>query len=657
MMLYAWYQVALRTGLLWRTTTNSQTDAPLAGWRGSIDTKLVAVPSARDLLAALGERLPVLISAADEIVNGRIRCFGGPPIALDLAPPAPLLHWTSYELGKAPIKGCDIKLIWEPARFGWAVTLAQAYLVSGDVRYVAAFWQYTSDFLDANPAYLGPNWVSAQEAALRLICFAVASQVFSGAPSTTPDQLERLALAIGEHAARIPPSLAYARSQNNNHLLAEAAGLYTAGRILPEHPQAASWRAAGIRWFNRALEDQIASDGTYIQHSTNYHRLMLQLALWMHCIGFPFSSVALGKLSEATDWLESLVHPGSGAAPNLGPNDGAYILPLTSSPFPDFRPVLQAASLAFRQLPALASGPWNDMSLWLAKEAKQIAAGSEPMLPRNSSAPQATIHTSQAPHILRSPGHASWAYLRAARFAGRPGHADQLHLDLWMGEINVALDAGTFSYNDPPPWDNALSSTAVHNTLTVEGVDQMLRAGRFLWLDWAQARVLQTETSIEGSLERILAQHDGYRRFGILHRREVIARTGGRWLITDQLLPASSTRFGPPGGPWNTLTCRLHWLLPDLSWQLLANHNGSAEIEFSAPPGPIRLSLLADPAGSEAPILQIVRAGKQVYGEGKPDPIWGWFSPTYQFREPALSVAFSILGKPPISLISEWALP
>ena len=84
-------------------------------------------------------------------------------------------------------------------------------------------------------------------------------------------------------------------------------------------------------------------------------------------------------------------------------------------------------------------------------------------------------------------GKKSWAYLRTAQFTSRPSHADQLHLDLWWRGLNIARDAGTYLYNAPAPWDNSLTTTLVHNTVTINGRDQMTRAGRFLYLDWVNA--------------------------------------------------------------------------------------------------------------------------------------------------------------------------
>jgi len=89
---------------------------------------------------------------------------------------------------------------------------------------------------------------------------------------------------------------------------------------------------------------------------------------------------------------------------------------------------------------------------------------------------------------------------------------------VWRG-FNIAQDAGTYLYNAVMPWDNPLVSTRVHNTVTVDGRDQMTRLSRFLTLDWVSAyskRLLQTDENVLGCL---VAYHKGYRRLGIRHER------------------------------------------------------------------------------------------------------------------------------------------
>ena len=279
--LNALYRLGLVTGYFRRVTLGRKTDK----WEVSICPTLFSLPSREEILAILGsDARAVLLAEADEIIAGKVRLFGGDPVQFSLSPPGKLEHWTAYETGRAripinEISNSDIKFLWEPARFGWAFTLGRAYHLTGDNKYAIAFWGYFETFADANPPCLGPHWMSGQEVALRLMSFVWAGQVFENASASTPERKARLTAAIAAHAARIPPTLVYARSQQNNHLLTEAAGLLTAGLALPNHPDASRWRNLGWRWLNNGLQSQIDCYGEYAQHSTNYHRLMLQVVL------------------------------------------------------------------------------------------------------------------------------------------------------------------------------------------------------------------------------------------------------------------------------------------------------------------------------------------------------------------------------------------
>ena len=630
--LYALYQLGLRSGHYRRLTASPRQEEQAYAFRLK---PVLRLPDPTQVLGLIGDTgLAALHAEADEIVAGQVRLFGGAPVALALTPPAPLHHWTAYE-GNSNQLG-DLKFIWEPARFGWAFTLGRAYWLTQDEGYPAAFWRYAETFLEANPAYQGPHWLSAQEVALRLCGLVFAAQVFASSLQSTPARLARLAQAVIQHAARIPPTLVYARAQNNNHLISEALGLYTAAAALPDHPLASRWRQMGWKWLNRAFQHQIAPDGSYCQHSTNYHRLMLQAALWAAHIQHtaypdrPFPPATLARLQAATTWYCALLDPISGQVPNLGPNDGACIFPLSSGKIEDHRPVVQAAARAFLSLPALPRGPWDELSLWHG-----LAISSQP------ARAEQLAHPAQS--VLRGPT-SSWAYLRAARFTSRPGHADQLHLDLWWRGINVALDPGTYRYTAEAPWDNALTSTLVHNTLSVDGLEQMTRAGRFLYLDWAQASPVERTRADDGSWERLRASHAGYRRLGITHLRQVTAYTDGRWLVEDDL-----------NGPARAVhTARLHWLLPDFPWEI-ETESHHLRLVLTTPEGLVSLSVHTTTTQGLQGAL--VRAGQLVYGKGVTQPTWGWTSPTYGDKIPALAIVVYVQGSLPLQISSEWILP
>ena len=362
---------------------------------------LFPIPTREALLSVLGDDgKAALINEADEIVGGKFRMFGSELVPLQLTFNEPLNYWTEYETGKSPIPYSlfpihDIKFIWEPARFGWAFTLGRAYHVTQNEKYAEAFWKYFETFSDGNPPYFGPHWMNGQEIAIRLMALVWCAQVFDKTQSEKRNQ--QLIQSITDHALRIPPTLIYARSQNNNHLVVESAALFTAGVVL-DQPR---WRELGWSWLNQALRTQISSYGEYIQHSTNYHRLMLQTVLWVDMIlrgrHQRWPSLTLEALMRASHWLFSMIDPASGQTPNLGANDGALIFPLSSTPFNDFRPTVQAAARAFLRT-SLPAGAWDEMSLWLGLAASEHTTDSDAYM---------TDH-------LR--GKDSWGYLRASRF-------------------------------------------------------------------------------------------------------------------------------------------------------------------------------------------------------------------------------------------------
>ena len=625
---YADYRLGLRTGEYRRATP----PGPYPVLAYPLNAPF-ALPRREDLAALLGDQAGDLLAEANEIVHGQIRLFSGPPVALNLAPPDSSRHWTEYE-GRPSTWGVeDIKYIWETARFGWVYPLGRAYLLTGNEVYPAAFWQYFEDFLSANPVNQGPNWLSAQEVALRLLALLFAARVFDASPHSILDRKRQLAGALAAHAARIPPTLSYSRAQNNNHRISEAVGLYAAGCALPEHPRARHWRALGWHELNMALRSQIQPDGTYAQHSMNYHRLMLHNVLLASLFGRPFPNDVAGRLSAATLWLLAQIDPISGKAPNLGSNDGANILPLASGGFMDYRPVAQAAARAFLKRPAFAPGPWDELGLWLNQPPMQEI----PLEPLPESP---AVHRLQDEH--------SWATLRAVEFHSRPSHADQLHVDLWWQGENVALDAGTYRYTAADPWDNALAQTFVHNTIEVNGQNQMLHAGRFLWLDWAQASILSHP---DAPANTIIAQHDGYRRLGVLHRRTLKLAGPDYWQVIDRLQSERPVQVMGAQAP--IYSFRLNWLLPDWPWQL----NGLT-LRLSRPlGGQLRLTLSPDlPSSpqSRIEILSLVRAGQALNGPKNVSPILGWFSPTYGYTVPALSFSLTVRAPLPITLVSNW---
>ena len=321
--------------------------------------------------------------------------------------------------------------------------------------------------------------------------------------------------------------------------------------------------------------------------------------------------------------MRAWVDPVSGLAPNYGSDDGSLILPLTLGSYRDFRPLLQLGAAVLNR-PALKPGPWDEAALWF---------GVKPRSRRKRLAPASPPSTETG--YFRLGDENSWALIRAGRYTRRPFQADQLHVDLWWQGINLARDAGTYLYNGPPPWNNGFAGTAVHNTVMVDHRDQMRRAGRFLWVDWAQASGRSYSASDRACADRFEGEHDGYKRFGVKHRRSVQWLAGAGWVIVDDIEGAG------------VHDARLHWLMADLPYEV---SDSPFQVAFTSGQSRVRCSILSSSSGSGA----IVRAGARVAGNsaGADTRLLGWESPTYGDIRPAVSLVYQTRSRLPVRFVT-----
>jgi asparagine synthase (glutamine-hydrolysing) len=581
-----------------------------------------------DLLSTLSRRLAV--SQADAVLSGRWLYFG--TLSVDVGFPPnwfrnPLTgesapadrHWADipdFSFG-------DIKLIWEASRFSSVYVLVRAYALTRNERYAEAFWTLVEDWASHNPPQLGPNWKCGQEASFRMMTWCFGLYAFLSSPHTTPERVIALSTMIAVTAARIEAYIGYALSQNNNHGISEAMGLFTAGLLFPEFQRAESWRSRGKKLLERQALTQIYADGAYIQHSTNYQRVMLHDFCWALRLaelnGSPFSRDVYAQILRSAEFLDGITDARSGRVPNYGNNDGALVLPLTDCDYGDFRPTLQTVYYLCARQRRLRTGPWDEALVWLFS-ARSLNA------PVVSSATQQPLTSTSGYFVQR--GWDSWAMIRCAVYHDRPAHADQLHLDLWWRGLNIALDSGTFLYNTAPPWDGVFLSTAAHNSVTVDGKDQMRRFSRFLWIDWARGSKLQH--TMDGECEFWSGEHDGYKRLGVSHRR-TIQRRADVWNVRDDILGNGHHRI------------RLHWLLPDFPAVV---DDSAGTVQLKTPKG---LVLIRAKCATHANFT-LVRAGERLAGNAsRPDESTrGWFSSTYASKQPALSLALEAYDKLPI---------
>ncbi|WP_158302977.1 heparinase II/III family protein [Syntrophus aciditrophicus] len=520
-------------------------------------------------------------------------------------------HWSQI----SDFGAGDIKLIWELSRFSFVYPLVRAYWRSGDESYPELFWRLLEDWRLNNQPNLGPNWKCGQEITFRVMAWCFGLHGFLNAQATTAERLASLAGMIAVSGERIEGNIAYALSQRNNHGISEALGLWTIGLLFTELPNAQRWREKGRRYLEEQGKSLIYEDGSFSQHSVNYHRLMLHDYLWAFRLGDlnwqPLSEELKDRVAKAGEWIYQLQDEATGRVPWCGQNDGALILPLNNCDYLDFRPVVQATHYYFTWERLFESGPWDEDLLWLFGP-NALSAPVRTGTRKDFAAPDGGYY------VLRA--DTGFAFTRCATFRDRPGQADILHCDLWWQGQNIALDAGTYSYNAPEPWNNPLAHTAYHNTVTVDDRDQMDRAGKFLWFPWLKGKVRCMKRSETGHLAYWEGTHDGYLRLPspVEHRRGILQLGPESWLVIDRLSGSKAHRY------------RLRWLLPDFN-HVWDESIGLLTLRTEA--GDYHLQAGAEP-----------RNGSYTLVCADEDSPRGWRAPYYNYREPALSLDLTVHG-------------
>jgi asparagine synthase (glutamine-hydrolysing) len=632
------WELALRTGWMARTE-RAPGRLPRAVNGDALLRRLPFAPAA-DVAAVMAHRLPGAARAAlgrlaVDAAKGRVLCFGrwtadfGAPIDWHRNPVTGQrwnsgAHWseTLEDTGRVG----DVKLTWEVGRFPHAYHLARAAVHGAVAPEVAAeiLADQIASFVDANPYGRGLHWASGQEIVVRLAAWLFAVSALRDQPRIR-DVLPVVAQHLHEGGVHLERHFDYVRmASNGNHLLSEAFGLQLAGTLLSDAPRSARWRELGLETLTAQAARQVYADGGYLMHSHNYERAALHMYLLaaslLRAEGRPMPEAWRAAMARAVDFLVAHQNPGDGRLPNYGNNDGALMAVLSACDYSDFRPFLQALSLAARGERIYAEGPWDEEAAWLL--------GKEPLeAPLRARGRRSVSFPTSGFHVLRGRREDTFSAFRCGTIRDRFTQIDMLHVDVfWRGE-NVLADGGTYLYSGPVEWLRHFTGGASHNTVTVDGRDQMVHHRRFKILYPTRARLLSFEDA--GAFAVAEGEHDGFRRYPgrCVHRRAVLRVGDDLWVVVD-------TVRGDGGH-----TARLQWLGGPYPHRYDVP---AGRLEVETPAGPFTVTVLASDA---RPLPGDVVAG----GETPPR---GWLSRYYGEKVPAPSLAVSRSGEAPLELVS-----
>lgn len=391
-------------------------------------------------------------------------------------------HWS--EIADLTAEAGDIKYVWEKSRFSYILTI---------IRYDYHFEQDLSEFvfeeidswIQANPINQGPNWRCSQEISLRIFNWCYALYYYQNAPALTEERWQKIQNVIYASLHHVYHHINFSRiAVRNNHAITETLFLALSNILFPYIPETQRWSKDGLKWLEQEIDYQIYDDGTFLQFSMNYHRVVVQL-LSLGISVFEknkrqFSDVVYQKAYKSVNFLYQCMQDENGWLPNYGSNDGALFFPLTDADYRDYRPQLNTLHQILTGKSWFMNDEIREDYHWVGGEIKKEPL--EPIVKKQG----VQCFDLGGYYLCRNDDFLT--FIRCGNHKDRPAQADNLHVDIWYKGENVLRDSGTYQYNTSPEKLNYFMGTTSHNTVMVGEHSQMQKGGRFIWYFWSQKR-------------------------------------------------------------------------------------------------------------------------------------------------------------------------
>lgn len=435
-------------------------------------------------------------------------------------------HWTEIE--DLSSEAGDIKFTWEKSRFSYLYTIIR-YDYHFDEDHSSFVFHEIEDWIDKNPINQGPNYKCSQETSLRILNWTFALYFYRNSEHLTEELFQKMMHSVYWQIRHVRSNIHFSRiSVRNNHAITETLTLYLTSLLYPFFPNADERKKKGKSWFEEEIAYQVYEDGTFLQFSMNYHRVVIQLLTW--AIGLAelnqerYAEVVYERAYKSVDFLFQCQEESNGWLPNYGSNDGALFFKLSQNDYRDYRPQLDALHL-------MLTGKKLYYEDYEDKNWYGISLEKYPAIERKYGI---ITYPVSGYYLIREKDELT--FIHCGNYNDRPAHADNMHVDVWYKGVNVLMDAGSYKYNTTPELTKYFGGSESHNTVMLGDNDQMLKGGRFIWYYWPKKASVYLKEQEESFVFE--GRVNVFRQLGqqISHRRKVEKKKRQPcWVITDSI--------------------------------------------------------------------------------------------------------------------------
>jgi hypothetical protein len=440
-------------------------------------------------------------------------------------------HWSEIN-DFNPLNG-DIKYVWEKSRFTYLLTIIRNDYHFGEDHSAFVFAEIES-WIEANPINQGPNWKCSQEISLRLFNWMYALSFYKNSEALTEELWMKIQNVIYWSLHHVYHHINFSRiAVRNNHAITETLALTISEILFPFIPETINWSKKGRKWLEQEVDYQIYEDGTFLQFSMNYNRVLVQLLSFGISIteknNQPFSEKFYLKAYKTLNFLYQCLQKENGFLPNYGANDGALFFPLSENEYRDYRPQLNTLHLILTGEILFDENEFQEDVQWV-----QTNNNPKYNFEKLNQKLGVVSFNNGGYYLCRT--ESTFTFIRCGCHKDRPSHADNLHVDVWVKGKNILRDSGTYKYNTENNILNYFKGTKGHNTVVVNDESQMLKGSRFIWYYWTQS--LGANWFEDSDYHIFYGTISAYRhlnRKGVHKRTVKISKKEQVWYIKDEV--------------------------------------------------------------------------------------------------------------------------
>ncbi|NLO19702.1 MAG: hypothetical protein GX121_07505 [Ignavibacteria bacterium] len=446
-------------------------------------------------------------------------------------------RWDSSQLGKK-IKlnqgeGIDIKNIWELGRmqhlliFPIASVLAQQEQKDSKVpnQYFEEFKSQILDFIQSNKYTYGVHWSVAMEAGIRATNWLIAFYVYKNAGFIADEIFNKVfEKSLFEHLLFICENLEWSNGIRGNHYLANIVAMLFLSAFLPTTEFTKKTLYFATQELCNEILVQFNEDGSNFEASLPYHYFSTEIVLAGLWLIFSLKENKIKdmlKVEPCRFIKKKKIQPFKKQLFSINKNN--FSIDLNAALYERISKILDFSHNLLKSNGKAEQIGDNDSGFFISAEIEPFLKEFWEHLLLKISPPeikQFYFYKDFGIFIKRTNQYFATIRCGSIGQRGKGGHShnDQLSLTLNLFGVDFLVDPGTYSYTGQPKLRNLFRSTAYHNTLSIEGMEQNEWAENNLDdLFWFKTDRTKSKM-IEYSEKHFIAEHYG---FGKPHRREI----------------------------------------------------------------------------------------------------------------------------------------